>query len=87
MIDFVSDDQETDVSITSLGVQMFTVPSIAENLIEEYDGFFTMATFFLEQLEDHLIATGDATWTIFYIPYSIEYHKADMSIIRTLIFL
>lgn len=49
---FIGDDQEEDISITNLAVQIFTVPSIAENLIYDYDAFHIMASFFHEQLED-----------------------------------
>ena len=55
---FIGDDQESDISITSLSVQMFTVPSVAENLIEEFDAFTVMASFFLEQLEEQKIVGG-----------------------------
>lgn len=55
---FIGDDQEADISITNLSVQMFTVPSIAENLIEEYNAFYAMASFFHEQLEEQKIVGG-----------------------------
>ena len=37
---------------------MFTVPSIAENLIEEYNAFDIFSSFFLEQLEEQKIMGG-----------------------------
>jgi hypothetical protein len=38
---------------------MFTVPSVAENLIEEYNAFAVMTEFFLEQLEEQVIIGGE----------------------------
>ena len=55
---YIGDDQEMENSITNLSVQMFTVPSIAESLIEEFNAVEAMTSFFLEQLEEQVIAGG-----------------------------
>ena len=50
MNDFVSDDQETDISITNISVQIFTVPTIAHNLVEFHNAFHIMADYFICEL-------------------------------------
>ena len=51
MNDFVSDDQETDISITNISVQIFTVPTVAHDLIESHNAFHIMADYFMENLQ------------------------------------
>ena len=52
MTDFVTDDQETDISITNISVQIFTVPTIAHDLVEFHNSFHVMAEYFLSELND-----------------------------------
>ena len=52
MYDFMSDDQELDVSIANLSVQIFAVPSVAHCLIEKHDGLTKMVEFFAQIFED-----------------------------------
>ena len=52
MYDFMSDDQEPDVSIATLSVQIFTVPSVSQHLIESHDALTQLVTFFLQIFED-----------------------------------
>ena len=42
MEDFYCDDQERESSITSLSVQIFTVPSLAHHLLEKCDAMSKM---------------------------------------------
>ena len=44
--------------VEQIALQMFTVPSIAENLIEEHNAFDVFSSFFLEQLEEQKIMGG-----------------------------
>jgi transcriptional regulator of aromatic amino acid metabolism len=60
MIDFISDDQEVDVSITNLSVQILTVPSIAHNLVETYNAFSHMMKYFNEIFEEQVEYVDDA---------------------------
>ena len=52
MYDFMTDDQELDVSIANLSVQIFTVPSVAHHLIEKQDCLTKMIEFFTQIFED-----------------------------------
>ena len=52
MYDFMTDDQELDVSIANLSVQIFTVPSVAHHLIEKQDCLTKMVEFFTQIFED-----------------------------------
>ena len=58
MNDFVSDDQETDISITNISVQIFTVPTIAHDLVEFHNAFHIMADYFLFELNDQKSDAG-----------------------------
>lgn len=52
MVDFMSDDQEPDVSIANLSVQIFTVPSVAHHLLESFDALSHLVKFFTQIFED-----------------------------------
>lgn len=52
MFDYMADDQEPDVSIANLSVQIFTVPSVAQHLIECHDGLTKLVQFFSQIFED-----------------------------------
>ena len=54
MDDFIRDDHDHSYSITSLSVQIFTVPSIAHYLIEGMDILFTILRVLLAQCEPRL---------------------------------
>ena len=54
MNDFMIDDQEQDVSIANLSVQIFTVPSVAHNLIENHDALTKMIELFTKIFEDEV---------------------------------
>ena len=54
MNDFMTDDQEQDVSIANLSVQIFTVPSVAHNLIENHDALTKMIELFTKIFEDEV---------------------------------
>ncbi len=58
MFDFIGDDQESDVSITNLTVQLFTVPSIAHILMEKMDAFNVMISFFKQVFTDEVDFSG-----------------------------
>lgn len=49
--DFVDDDHEHSVSVTSLSVQLFTVPTLARMLILEHDVLEVITLSFMEHLE------------------------------------
>lgn len=53
MKDFVTDDHEHSVSITSLSVQLYTVPSLAHALISEDDALFILIKAFLDECRRH----------------------------------
>lgn len=54
MTEFSLDDQEHAYSVTSLSVQIFTVPSLAHFLIEEKDVLFTVMRAILSDSETRL---------------------------------
>ena len=58
MREFVDDDQETDISITNLSVQIFTVPTIAHDLIEAHNAFHVMADYFISELNEQKSSEG-----------------------------
>ena len=58
MSDFINDDQETETSVTTLTVQIFTVKSIAQILLEEENAFFFLITFYRNQLAEHVDDAG-----------------------------
>ncbi|XP_013779486.1 E3 ubiquitin-protein ligase UBR2-like [Limulus polyphemus] len=51
MKDFIADDHEHSVSITSLSVQIFTVPTLARYLIMEEDAIYVLLRTFLTECE------------------------------------
>ncbi|XP_053210830.1 E3 ubiquitin-protein ligase UBR2-like isoform X2 [Panonychus citri] len=53
MKDFINDDHEHGVSIASLAVQIFTVPTLAYNLIAEDDAFNILISTFLNECIKH----------------------------------
>ncbi|XP_038123293.1 E3 ubiquitin-protein ligase UBR1 isoform X2 [Cyprinodon tularosa] len=52
--DFISDDHERSISITALSVQIFTVPTLARQLIEECNVIKVIVDTVLELLREHL---------------------------------
>ena len=58
MREFVDDDQETDISITNISVQIFTVPTIAHDLIEAHNAFQEMAEYFYTELNEQKSSEG-----------------------------
>jgi E3 ubiquitin-protein ligase UBR2 len=58
MKDFVTDDHEHSVSITSLSVQLFTVPSLGHSLIAEDDALLILIKAFLEECRKYLNHDG-----------------------------
>jgi len=51
MKEFINDDHDHAFSVTSLSVQIFTVPTIAHYLIEHHDLLFTIIRFFMSECE------------------------------------
>lgn len=58
MKDFVTDDHEHSVSITSLSVQLYTVPSLGHALIAEDDALLILIKAFLEECRKYLNHDG-----------------------------
>lgn len=56
--DFVEDDHEHAVSVTSLSVQLYTVPTIARMLILDHDVLEVILSAFMEQLKPALNSRG-----------------------------
>lgn len=54
MKDFITDDHDHPYSITSLSVQIFTVPTIAHYLIESHDVIFTIMRTLMSECEQKL---------------------------------
>ncbi|XP_062863007.1 E3 ubiquitin-protein ligase UBR1 [Trichomycterus rosablanca] len=52
--DFISDDHERNLSITALSVQIFTVPTLARQLIEEGNVIKVIIDTVMEMLREHL---------------------------------
>ncbi|XP_026856016.2 E3 ubiquitin-protein ligase UBR1 isoform X2 [Electrophorus electricus] len=52
--DFISDDHERNISITALSVQIFTVPTLARQLIEEGSVIKVILDTVMEVLREHL---------------------------------
>ncbi|XP_048829755.1 E3 ubiquitin-protein ligase UBR1 isoform X1 [Brienomyrus brachyistius] len=52
--DFIIDDHERSISITSLSVQIFTVPTLARQLIEEGNVIKVIVETVMEMLSEHL---------------------------------
>ena len=51
MKEFINDDNDHSFSVTSLSVQLFTVPSIAQHLIANHDIFATLIRTFQSECE------------------------------------
>lgn len=58
MKDFVTDDHEHSVSITSLSVQLYTVPSLGHSLIAEDDALLILLKAFLDECRRYLNHDG-----------------------------
>ena len=58
MKDFVTDDHEHSVSITSLSVQLYTVPSLGHSLIADDDALLILIKAFLEECRKYLNHDG-----------------------------
>ncbi|TWW72120.1 E3 ubiquitin-protein ligase UBR1 [Takifugu flavidus] len=56
--DFINDDHEKSVSITALSVQIFTVPTLARQLIEEANVIKVIVDTVMELLREHLDASN-----------------------------
>lgn len=55
MSDYIRDDHDHSISIVSLSVQLFTVPSIAQHLIAHESAFYKlMHTFYSESIEKYV---------------------------------
>ncbi|XP_076130884.1 E3 ubiquitin-protein ligase UBR1 [Alosa pseudoharengus] len=52
--DFISDDHERNISITALSVQIFTVPTLARQLIEDGNVIAVITNTVMEMLKEHL---------------------------------
>ncbi|XP_072221538.1 E3 ubiquitin-protein ligase UBR1 [Leuresthes tenuis] len=52
--DFINDDHERSISITALSVQIFTVPTLARQLIEECNVIKVIVDTVMELLREHL---------------------------------
>uniref|UniRef100_A0AAX7URF3 E3 ubiquitin-protein ligase n=1 Tax=Astatotilapia calliptera TaxID=8154 RepID=A0AAX7URF3_ASTCA len=52
--DFINDDHERNISITALSVQIFTVPTLARQLIEECNVIKVIVDTVMELLREHL---------------------------------
>ncbi|XP_028995354.1 E3 ubiquitin-protein ligase UBR1 [Betta splendens] len=52
--DFINDDHERSISITALSVQIFTVPTLARQLIEECNVIKVIVGTVMDLLRDHL---------------------------------
>uniref|UniRef100_A0A3Q3VIS8 E3 ubiquitin-protein ligase n=1 Tax=Mola mola TaxID=94237 RepID=A0A3Q3VIS8_MOLML len=66
--DFIHDDHERSISITALSVQIFTVPTLARQLIEEANVIKVIVDTLLELLHEHL----DANNRFFFLGYSSD---------------
>uniref|UniRef100_A0A4W6FB94 E3 ubiquitin-protein ligase n=1 Tax=Lates calcarifer TaxID=8187 RepID=A0A4W6FB94_LATCA len=56
--DFINDDHERSISITALSVQIFTVPTLARQLIEEGNVIKVVVDTVMELLHEHLDETN-----------------------------
>ncbi|XP_007553185.1 E3 ubiquitin-protein ligase UBR1 isoform X1 [Poecilia formosa] len=66
--DFISDDHERSISITALSVQIFTVPTLARQLIEECNVIKVIVDTVLELLREHL----DESNRFFFLGYNSD---------------
>ena len=53
MNNFIEDDQEPELSLSSLSVQIFTVPSLANYLLEHENAFEIMMSTFYEKMKNY----------------------------------
>jgi E3 ubiquitin-protein ligase UBR2 len=49
--DFINDDHEHSYSVSSLSVQLFTVPTLAHHLIAKHDVLATLLRTFISECE------------------------------------
>ncbi|XP_066487271.1 E3 ubiquitin-protein ligase UBR1 isoform X2 [Tiliqua scincoides] len=56
--EYISDDHERQISVTALSVQMFTVPTLARQLIEEQNVITIITETLLEELPKYLDKNG-----------------------------
>uniref|UniRef100_A0A8C4XDW1 E3 ubiquitin-protein ligase n=1 Tax=Erpetoichthys calabaricus TaxID=27687 RepID=A0A8C4XDW1_ERPCA len=52
--DFIADDHERSISVTALSVQIFTVPTLARQLIEEVNVIKVIIDTLMDMLKEHL---------------------------------
>ncbi|VDO99734.1 unnamed protein product [Soboliphyme baturini] len=62
MMDYIQDDHDHDVSVVSLSVQIFTVPSLVRVLIKEQNAFEVVIKPFMEVAEDFRSEAGYLTF-------------------------
>ncbi|XP_056623407.1 E3 ubiquitin-protein ligase UBR1 isoform X2 [Triplophysa dalaica] len=56
--DFISDDHQRNISVTALSVQIFTVPTLARQLIEEGNVIKVIIDTVMEMMREHLDSNG-----------------------------
>ncbi|KAI3367729.1 hypothetical protein L3Q82_026576 [Scortum barcoo] len=66
--DFINDDHERSISITALSVQIFTVPTLARQLIEECNVIKVIVDTVMELLREHL----DTNNRFFFLGYNSD---------------
>nr|XP_046268930.1 E3 ubiquitin-protein ligase UBR1 isoform X2 [Scatophagus argus] len=66
--DFINDDHERSISITALSVQIFTVPTLARQLIEEVNVIKVIVDTVMELLREHL----DVNNRFFFLGYNSD---------------
>eukprot|EP00061_Rhincodon_typus_P017783 g46638.t1 len=53
-LEFVEDDHDRNVSVTTQSVQIFTVPTLARHLIEEHDALKIIVETIIELFSEHM---------------------------------
>uniref|UniRef100_A0A671WAZ7 E3 ubiquitin-protein ligase n=1 Tax=Sparus aurata TaxID=8175 RepID=A0A671WAZ7_SPAAU len=66
--DFINDDHERSISITALSVQIFTVPTLARQLIKEANVIKVIVDTVMELLQEHL----DVNNRFFFLGYNSD---------------
>uniref|UniRef100_A0A8C4ELH8 E3 ubiquitin-protein ligase n=1 Tax=Dicentrarchus labrax TaxID=13489 RepID=A0A8C4ELH8_DICLA len=66
--DFINDDHERSISITALSVQIFTVPTLARQLIEEANVIKVIVDTIMDLLREHL----DVNNRFFFLGYNSD---------------
>ncbi|KAM9341690.1 E3 ubiquitin-protein ligase UBR1 [Symphorus nematophorus] len=66
--DFINDDHERSISITALSVQIFTVPTLARQLIEQANVIKVIVDTVMELLREHL----DVNHRFFFLGYNSD---------------